>query len=46
MTMAKPNPPAFDPLDVPESNQSRYPEQYRAAHLLRPQTAGSAITPG
>jgi len=35
MTMAKPNPPAFDPLDVPESNQSRYPEQYRAAHLLR-----------
>ena len=33
--MAKPNPPAFDPLDVPESNQSRYPEQYRAAHLLR-----------
>ena len=35
MTMTKPNPPAFDPLDVPESNQSRYPEQYRAAHLLR-----------
>jgi len=27
--MTPPNPPAFDPLKVPESNATSYPEPYR-----------------
>lgn len=30
-----PVPPAFDPLDVAESNESRYPEPYRSEQLRR-----------
>ena len=33
--MAKPNLPAFDPLDVAENNATGYPEPYRAANLKR-----------
>lgn len=33
--MAKPQLPAFDPLDVAESNRTAYPEPYRAAVAKR-----------
>jgi uncharacterized cupin superfamily protein len=33
--MTKPQAPAFDPRDVPESNQTSYPEPYRAPNLHR-----------
>jgi uncharacterized cupin superfamily protein len=33
--MRKPNPPAFDPADVAESNATGYPEPYRAENQKR-----------
>jgi len=33
--MTKLSPPAFDPLDVPESNETSYPAPFRAANQMR-----------
>jgi hypothetical protein len=33
--MPAPQPPAFDPRDVPESNATSYPEPHRAVNLHR-----------
>ena len=33
--MTKPNPPAFDPKDLPESNATSYPAQFKAANSQR-----------
>jgi uncharacterized cupin superfamily protein len=33
--MTKPNPPAFDPKDLPESNATSYPEKFKAMNSQR-----------